>query len=87
MGAIWDTIFLLATGCYLLLNSWALWKWRGIWRRLALILLLIMAGVAGLTGFLFYQGSNIWPLLLIFAMPSALFALVVLYLTKIAAKT
>ena len=63
---------------YVVLQIVAVIKLRGVWRIASLILatpmvLILLATVAGL-----FLGSNLWPLLMLFAGPPALLCVVVL---------
>lgn len=82
VGAIPDAIFLVILATYLLLNAFAVWKWKGIWRILALTILSGMAGLVALTVFLFHQENNLWPIFLIFGTPVALVALMAVWMIK-----
>ncbi len=67
---------------YFVLQAVALWRWRGGWRTAAMVPLLPMAAVLLYTIAAFRAGSNLFPLVLIFASPPALLYLVVLMILR-----
>jgi hypothetical protein len=58
----------------------ALRQWRGVWFVLGLVPLGVMGVVLALTVVAFIQGSNLWPILLIFTAPLATSYLLILRL-------
>ena len=65
---------------YLVLQIISLFRIQGIWRRLALLPIPIMAYVVYVSVVASKQGSNIWPLLLILVSPVAVLFLLFLLL-------
>jgi hypothetical protein len=68
----------LGVVAYLGIQLYTLLRWRGGWRIVASVPLLVMVPVVGLTIHAFIQQSNIWPIILLFAGPAALLFLLVL---------
>lgn len=64
---------------YFVLQGWLMWRLRGGWRQAAAAPLWPMGAVLAYTAYAFLDGSNIFPLVLIFTAPMAF-----LYLTIIA---
>ncbi|MEO8678229.1 MAG: hypothetical protein ABI665_04235 [Vicinamibacterales bacterium] len=67
---------------FVLLQGFALWKWRGKWRIAALASAIPMALVVAYTVYAAAAGSNLFPLVLLFASPPALVYLLVLFAIK-----
>jgi hypothetical protein len=67
---------------YLPLQVYTGISWRGMWRIMALVPILLMVPVFGFTAHAFAQESNLWPLLLIFAAPVGTGYLVVLMVIR-----
>jgi hypothetical protein len=61
---------------YLVLQVRALWRWSGAWRLAALPPLALMGAAVVYTARLMGEGSNLAPMLVIFAFPVALLWLV-----------
>ncbi|HLN28581.1 MAG TPA: hypothetical protein VK395_12635 [Gemmataceae bacterium] len=57
-------------------------RWRGAWRIVALVPLLLMIPVFAITGLAFAQQSNLWPIILIFAAPVGTGCLVILMVVR-----
>lgn len=57
-------------------------KWRGGWRVMACLPLLLMIPVLGSTAYAFAKQSNLWPILLIFAAPVGTAYLIVLVVAR-----
>lgn len=54
---------------YLVLQPLLLWRWRGGWRKLAMLPLVISVPVSLYTLFALLAGSNLWPLVMLFTFP------------------
>jgi len=67
---------------YFVLQAVALRRWRGGWWTAAAIPLLPMGAVLVYTAVAFLKGSNLFPLVLIFASPPALVYLVILLILR-----
>jgi hypothetical protein len=63
---------------YFVLQGWLLWSLSGGWRRAAAAPLLPMGAVLVYTVYAFLDGSNIFPLVLIFTAPMAFLYLVII---------
>jgi hypothetical protein len=63
---------------YPLLQFWAIARMRGTWRVLSALPVFVMIPVLFATLSALYQGSNLWPILLIFIAPFALVYLSIL---------
>lgn len=63
---------------YPILQFLAIKRMRGGWRVLALLPLILMVPVLIVTTVAVLQGSNIWPLVLIFVAPEVLVYLIIL---------
>lgn len=61
---------------YLVLQVRALWRWSGAWRLAALPPVVLMGTATIYTSRLMAEGSNLAPMLVIFAIPVALLWLV-----------
>jgi hypothetical protein len=61
---------------YLVLQVRALWRWRGAWRLAALPPVVFIGAVVLYTARLLSEGSNLAPILVVFAIPVALLWLV-----------
>jgi hypothetical protein len=69
---------------YFVLQAWLLWRLRGGWRGAAAIPLLPMAAVLAYTFYAFLDGSNLFPLVLIFTAPiAALYLLAIMALRRL----
>jgi hypothetical protein len=64
---------------YPVLQTVAVWRMHGRWRVLAIIPMAPMAIVLVLTVGGFFQGSSLWPILLVFTAPVALLYLCVVW--------
>lgn len=54
---------------YLVLQPLLLWRWRGGWRKVAMLPLVISLPVLLYTLFALLAGSNLWPLVMLFTLP------------------
>lgn len=54
---------------YLVLQPLLLWRWRGGWRKVAMLPLVIALPVLLYTLFALVAGSNLWPLVMLFTFP------------------
>jgi hypothetical protein len=72
----------LAGPAYLFLQLLMVWRYRGRWRALSLVPLIVMVPLAIHAGFAFAAGSSLWPLLLILASPVTFLYLVGLAVVK-----
>jgi hypothetical protein len=68
---------------YLVLQLSTLLAWRGNWRRSALLPLLLTVPALLFSLFALYDGSNLWPLTLIFAAAIGAAYLAVLLVARI----
>ena len=78
LGFVVIAIGFTAAVAYPRLQYSAVRQLRGVWLGLSLVPLGVMAIVGVSTGIGLYQGSNLWPLLLIFTAPFATAYLLVL---------
>ena len=72
----------LAGPAYFFLQLFTAVRYRGRWRVLALVPLILMLPLAVHAGFAFAAGSNLWPVLLILAAPVACLYLLGLTVAK-----
>jgi hypothetical protein len=70
-GIVLTQLMLLALPGYFVLQLLALVRWRGGWRRAAAATLVVMLPATGHSLFALAEGSNLWPLVTIFASPIA----------------
>ena len=75
-------LVMLAAPAYFFLQVLTVLRYRGRWRLLALVPLLVMVPLALHAGLAFAAGSDLWPVLLILASPIAF-----LYLLGLAVAT
>ena len=78
-GAALIAIMPMTMIAFIVLQLIALWKWRGQWRIAALASAIPMVLVLTYTIFAAVAGSNLFPLVLLFASPPALVYLLVLF--------
>jgi hypothetical protein len=69
---------------YIVLQVYALARWRAGWRTAALVPLLLMVPLVAYTLFALLAGSNLWPLMLIFLTPLAFIYLFAVGLLRLA---
>jgi hypothetical protein len=81
-GAALIAIMPMTVIAFLLLQTIALWKWRGTWRIAALASAIPMAIVLIYTIVAAAAGSNLFPLVLLFSSPPALIYLLVMFAVK-----
>ncbi|HLN26419.1 MAG TPA: hypothetical protein VK395_01595 [Gemmataceae bacterium] len=67
---------------YIALQLYTGIRWRGGWRIVALLPLLLMIPVFVITALAYAQQSNLWPILLIFAAPLGTGYLVILMVIR-----
>ena len=67
---------------YFVLQALLWWRWRGGWRRLALVPLWGTVPITAYTVIALLQGSNLWPLVMLFTLPWAFLYLLVLVTLK-----
>jgi hypothetical protein len=75
-------LVMLAAPAYFFLQVLTVLRYRGRWRLLALVPLLVMVPLALHAGLAFAAGSDLWPVLLILASPIAFLYLLGLAVAK-----
>jgi hypothetical protein len=84
-GDGWIVLFMAAAWsipAYFILQLLLWWRWHGGWRRLALVPLLGTVPITAYTVFALLQGSNLWPLVMLFTLPWAFLYLLALVVLK-----
>lgn len=71
-------VMMLTVPGYFILQGWLMWRLRGGWRKAAAAPLWPMGAVAVYTVYAFLDGSNIFPLVLIFTAPMAFLYLMII---------
>ena len=71
LGALLIPIGFWSAIAYVPIQIYTGLKWRGGWRTLALLPLLIMVPILGYTVYAAARESNLWPIVLIFSAPVA----------------
>jgi hypothetical protein len=67
---------------YLPLQLYTGIRWRGVWRIVALLPILLMVPVFAYTAYALAQESNLWPIVLIFVAPLGTGYLVILVIIR-----
>ncbi len=75
-------LVMLAGPAYFFMQLLMAVRYRGHWLAFSLVPLLFMVPLAVHAGFAFASGSNLWPVLLIFAAPIAFTYLLALSIVK-----
>lgn len=81
----WELLFLLAGWSipgYFILQFYLYRRWRNGWRKAALLPLLATIPILVYTLFALTQGSNLWPLVMLFTIPLAFLYLMGLVIAK-----
>jgi len=82
LGGLIMLISYVSALAYIPLQVYTGIRWRGLWRIMALVPMLLMVPVFAFTGYALTQESNLWPLLLIFAAPVGTGYLVILMVSR-----
>jgi hypothetical protein len=79
------SVIMLFLPAYLILQIWFGYAWHGLWRIAALVPLFVFVPALLYSVFAFSQGSNLWPIVLIFLAPLGFLYLLLLGLARLVA--
>lgn len=82
METILGLVVMAGVPAYFVVQPAAIWRWPGGWRLAALAPLLLTAPALCFSLLALYQGSNLWPLALIFAAALGTVYLAALWLAR-----
>lgn len=82
MEMILGLVVMAGVPAYLVVQPATIWRWPGGWRLAALAPLLLTVPALCFSLFALYQGSNLWPLTLIFAAALGSIYLATLWLAR-----
>ena len=82
LGGLIIAVGFYSAVAYVPLQIYSGLKWRGGWRIVAFVPLLLMVPVFVFTGIAFAQESNLWPIILIFSAPFGTAYLLILFLIR-----
>jgi hypothetical protein len=82
MEVLLGMIVTMAIPAYFVLQPMVLLRWRGGWRRAALVPLLLAIPALAFSLFALTQGSNLWPIMLILSAAAGTLYLVALWTVR-----
>jgi hypothetical protein len=82
-GTMWlGLAFMAGVPAYFILQLWFAWGWNGGWRTAALVPLIVVVPALMYSLFALAQGSNLWPLALIFLTPLGFIYLMIVWTVR-----